>query len=525
MRNRRFLIVSVMCLIAARAAAAPPDGFARRVEALRKEFGVPGIGITIVENGKTTLARGFGIRKLGEPAEVDAATIFPTGSTGKAFTAAGIALLVDQKRLKWDDRVIDHIPWFRMYDPYVTREITVRDLLVHRSGLGLGAGDLLFVPRSNLSREETVRRLAHLKPASSFRSGYAYDNVLYVVAGQLVEEVTGQTWEAYTADHLFRPAGMEVSTSDNPARFATENRAYPHARLDGGIRGAGDQELLDEREELGRSAAPAGGLAISAKDMARWLKIQLAHGKLPEGGQLFSEEAAREMWTPVTLPPIRPLPEPVQDAQPKFDGYALGWSVRDYRGAKIVWHSGGVFGAIAVVVLIPEKNVGFAIMINSEDVQVRQGLMYELLDHYLDAPFQDWPARWAAYFRSRLEGGLKALQGQQAEPADTGPSLPIADYAGEYVDPWYGRIAIRRKGEGLEIDFTTAPRMSGALEHWQYDTFITRFTDKALEPAYVTFALDAAGKVERVTMKAVSPLADFSYDYHDLLFTPVQAEN
>jgi CubicO group peptidase (beta-lactamase class C family) len=516
--------LAAACLIAIPALAAPPDRFDARVESLRKGAGAPGVSIAIVEAGRTTLARGYGIRKLGERARVDADTIFPTGSTGKAFTVAGLALLVDQGRIGWDDKVIEHMPWFRMYDPWVTREITVRDLLVHRSGLGLGAGDLLFIPRSNLSRKESVRRLAYLEPATSFRSGFAYDNVLYMVAGQLIEEVTGQTWEVYTAEHLFKPAGMKVSTSDSASQFATENRAHPHARLNGGIRGAGDQELLDERDELGANSAPAGGLAISANDMSRWLAIQLAHGALPEGGRLFSEASAKEMWNPVVPQPLRELPPPLEAAQPEFQAYALGWVVRDYRGTKIVWHSGGVLGHITVVALIPGENVGFAIMVNSEDVGLLSGLMFELLDHYVGAPFSDWPEKWSTFYGERIAAGLESLASQQAEPADVGPSLPLEGYADDYADPWYGRIEVRSSGDKLSIDFKSTPRMSGALEHWQYDTFITRFEDRTIEPAYVTFSLDAEGSVERVTMKAVSPLADFSYDYHDLLFTPIESD-
>ncbi len=510
------------------AAAAPPENFDARVETLRKRAGVPGMAVTIVEDGKTTLARGFGVRQLGAAAPVDAATIFPTGSTGKAFTSAGLALLVDQGRIKWDDRVIDHLPWFRMYDPYVTREMTVRDLLVHRSGLGLGAGDLLFVPRTNLSRRETVKRLAFIKPATSFRSGYAYDNILYMVAGQLIEEVTGQTWEAFTRDNVLKPAGMTVTTSDAAPRFATANRAFPHARLNGGLRGAGDVERLDERDELGRNAAPAGGMASSAIDLARWLSIQLARGKLPGGGRLFSEARSAEMWTPVVLQPNSPLPEPLRATQPLFDTYALGWDVQDYRGARIVSHGGAVFGFLSTVVMIPERQVGFSILINSEDGHLIRGLTYELLDHYLDAPARTadarWPETWAAFAKTRVDAGLKALAASRATPAKVGPSLALARYAGDYVDPWYGRIAVRPVGGKLTIDFKSTPRMAGTLEHWQYDSFVTRFADKAIEPAYVTFGLDADGKVERVTMKAVSPLADFSYDYHDLLFTPVREE-
>src|SRR5207302_11220262 len=188
-------LYTIAPLILGHAVAAPPANFDDRVESLRKHVGVPGMAIAIVENGKVTLAKGYGVRKLGAPEPVDADTIFPTGSTGKAFTVADLGILVDQKKIDWDDKVIDHMPDFRMYDPWVTREMTIRDLLVHRSGLGLGAGDLLFVPCSDLSRKETVRRLRYIKLATSFRSGFAYDNILYMAAGQLIEEVSGQTWE------------------------------------------------------------------------------------------------------------------------------------------------------------------------------------------------------------------------------------------------------------------------------------------------------------------------------------------
>src|SRR5450631_3234826 len=219
----------LILLCTAAAFAAPPSGFESRVEMLRKEVGVPGMAIAIVEDDQVTLAKGFGTRALGSPEPIDADTIFPTGSTGKAFTVAALAVLVDQGKIGWDDKVIDHLPGFQMYDPWVTREMTIRDLLVHRSGLGLGAGDLLFVPRTNLSRAESVRRLRYIKPATSFRSGFAYDNILYMVAGQLIEAVTGETWEHFTAEHVLKPAGMLHSTSDPQSQFATANRAQPHA--------------------------------------------------------------------------------------------------------------------------------------------------------------------------------------------------------------------------------------------------------------------------------------------------------
>jgi CubicO group peptidase (beta-lactamase class C family) len=427
------------------------------------------------------LTKGWGVRKQGSPEKVDADTLFMTGSTGKAFTTAALATLVDAGKLSWDDKVADRLPGFQMYDPWVTRELTVRDLLVHRSGLGLGQGDLLFVPRSNIPRVEAVRRLRYLKPATSFRSGFAYDNILYMVAGQLIEAVSGQTWEDYVREHVFAPAGMVTATTDG-RRFDFANRAQPHARMNGGLRGAGDQEILDERDELASSAAPAGGLAISANDMAKWLKLQLAHGALPGGQRLFSEAQHEAMWRPETIQPIDPVPPGMEVTKPTFSAYGLGWEIQDYRGTPIVWHGGAVFGFKTVVVLIPDRNVGFAIELNSEDGELPRGLMYELLDHYLGLKPEPWTERYIAYKTQLVAGALKSLGGVQAKPAGV-----------------------------------------GKLEHWQYDSFVTRFDDKTLEPAYVTFGLNADGGVERVTLKPVSPIADFSWDYQDLLFTPKPA--
>jgi CubicO group peptidase (beta-lactamase class C family) len=519
----RLVLCLSLLLIPASVLAEPPAGFAQRVETLRKSLGVPGATIAIVENGRTTMAQGFGVTDLKAPRPVDGDTIFSTGSTGKAFTVAALAILVDQGKIGWDDKVIDHMPDFRLWDPWVTREMTIRDLLVHRSGLGLGAGDLLFVPRSNLSRAETVRRLRYIKPATSFRSAYAYDNVLYMAAGQLIEEVSGQSWERFVRDHVLRRLGMTHSTDADADRLGSPDHARPHARLNGAIRGLGDQVPLDQSADISANAAPAGGLAISANDMTRWLEVQLAHGLLPDGSRLFSEAASRQMWNPVVLEPIAPRPDDLKATQPMFDSYALGWDVQDYRGARIIWHGGAVFGSLAAVVLIPERKIGFYIAVNSEEGEMVRGLMYELLDHYLGLPKGDWPEKFHAFKQAQIAQAVAALSAPAAQPAHAGPSLPLARYAGSYNDPWYGTLTIREAGGALIVDFPHSPGLAATLEHYQYDTFKTRYNDPSVEPAYVTFAIGPQGQVDRITMKAVSPLADFSYDYQDLLFTPVAA--
>jgi CubicO group peptidase (beta-lactamase class C family) len=512
-----------LVLAAASAAAAPPAGFEQRVEQLRKAFGVPGVTIAIVENGKVTLAHGWGVRDITTRQPVDADTIFFTGSTGKAFTNAALATLVDEGKIKWDDRVIDHMPDFRMWDPWVTREMTIRDLLVHRSGLGLGEGDLLFLPNSTLSRKETVRRIRYLKPATSFRSGYAYDNILYMAAGQLIEEVSGETWEKYIHDHVFGPLGMNHSTDSDAEYQANPNHARPHSRSSGAIHGMGTQTPLDENATIAQNAAPAGGLAISANDMSRWLLTQLDHGKIPGGDKrLFSDEQSTQMWTGVVPTPIRQFPPEFAATEPNFNLYALGWDISDYRGAKVVGHDGAVLGSQATIALLPGKNVGIFIAANSEDGEIILGLRDELLDYYLGFPRADWPEKFHDFKLARLDAAAKQVQTAQTKPAQVGPSLPPDHYVGDYTDPWYGTIAVRQSGKGLTIDFPHSSGMEGPLTHYQYDTFKTNPKLDRVEPAYETYSIGADRKVESVTMKPVSPAADFSWDYQDLLFTPAK---
>lgn len=524
---QHFVLLAAGLLLATVASAGVPVDLEARIQAGMQTDGLPGMAVAIVEDGKPVFAKGFGVRRLGAFEPIDADTLFVIGSTTKAFTAAALAVLVDQGKIGWDDKVIDHLPGFQMYDPWVTREITIRDLLVHRSGLGLGEGDLLFIPNTTRSRADVVRAVRHLKPATSFRSGYAYDNVLYVVAGQLVEAVSGQRWEAFVQDHLFQPAGMTRSTSDHVDLFKTANRAQPHARIDGHIRGTGPLSVLDERAGLPQVTAPAGLIASSANDLSRWLQIQLAHGALPDAGEqgprLFSAAASREMWTPQVLTPVTEYPGALAALTAQSSAYALGWFVEDYRGVKVIQHSGAVFGQQSLFVLVPNRNLGFTMQVNSEDGGVlMRGLMYELLDHYLDLPEHDWVADFRALKKGRVEAGLAMLDLAVAQPVASRPSLAAAGYAGRYADPWYGPIDINTLDGKLRVDFKQTPGMTATLSHWQYDTFRANWDDKNIEPAYLTFALDASGKVDRITLKAVSPLADFSFDYHDLLFTPVR---
>jgi CubicO group peptidase (beta-lactamase class C family) len=498
--------------------AAPPADTNAYVGKAMSAFGAPGLSLAIVEDGHTVVARGYGVRNIMTKAPVDEHTAFPIGSESKAFTAAALGILVDRGKLKWTDRVIDRLPGFQMYDPYVTGHMTVRDLLTHRSGLRLGQGDLLIVPNTNRTRADVVHALRYLKPATGFREQYAYDNVLYIVAGALVESVSGQTWEDFVRQNIFVPLNMKDSfTNYDPA---APNGVALHARLDGPMRGLGTLVKLEHGLES-RVSAPAGGINLSAVDMASWMAMLLNHGKLSNGKQLLSEDTLHMLWTPVSVTRAESFPGPMALANPHLQAYALGWFVEDYRGHPVIEHTGAVLGALSALFLIPDKGIGIAVSINSEDTGARRSVLFHLLDEYLGLPQADWPGIIQTTRTQMIDQALEALRHlPQDMVPDDHSSLPIAEYAGIYSDAWYGTVTVADRGHGrLWITFDRTPGMEGELEHVANDTFRTRFTDRGIEDAYMKFEV-ANGRVAKAAMRPVSPLADFSFDYADLDFSP-----
>ena len=276
--------------------ATRPDFDALADKALRT-FEVPGLALAVVKDGTTVVTKGYGVRTLGDPTAVDEHTWFPIASNSKVFTAAALGVLVDEKKIEWDAPVVRYLPWFQMWDPWVTRELTVRDLLVHRSGLGLGAGDLLWWPSSTHSRRQIAERLRYLRPVTSFRSAYAYDNVLYLVAGEVIEAVSGQSWEDFVQARLLVPMGMAQSATRSSAAGTSTNLATPHAQVDGTVRPVARFES--------DTVNPAGGIITSAADIARWLGVFLARGQLPGGGRVYSERTATELESPRGAPGAR----------------------------------------------------------------------------------------------------------------------------------------------------------------------------------------------------------------------------
>jgi CubicO group peptidase (beta-lactamase class C family) len=493
----------------------PPTDLDAYVARALKTFEVPGLSVAIVKDGRVVFAKGYGVRKLGDPAPVDENTLFAIGSNTKAFTSALLASLVDAGKLSWGDPVYERLPGFQMYDPYVSHEMTIRDLLTHRSGMGLGEGDLLFWPNTTFTRDEIIHKLRFMKPASSFRSNYAYDNLMYIAAGQIIPAITGQTWENYVRAHILDPLGMKTTTLSNGAFKAGDDYAYPHSKI-GGVLQAIHFVALD-------NAAPAGAINSSASEMAKWIQLQLNRGKFPgSDARLFSEAQSREMWSAQTILPTNDTPEPLAGLKPNFASYGLGWALRDYRGRKLVGHTGGVAGFVSRVMLVPEESLGVVILTNAESGGAFDSILFHVLDHYFHAPRTDWVAAFKTADEQALADSAAITKKQESERvADSKPTLTLEKYAGVYQDAWYGPATIRQENGRLVFTLDHTPAAVADVQHWQYDTFKAHWRDRTVEDALLTFTLKPDGSIDHFTLKAVSPLADFSFDYQDLLFTPV----
>jgi CubicO group peptidase (beta-lactamase class C family) len=496
------------------AASPPPISPAQidqTVARAMETFSVPGLAVGIVKDGKLVFAKGYGVRELGQPAKVDADTLFAVGSITKSFTTAALSILVDEGKLRWDDRVIDHLPDFRLYDPYVTREFTIRDLLTHRSGLGLGAGDLLFVPSTDFTREQVIHALRYLKPATSFRSRYAYDNLLYVVAGQIIPTVTNMSWEDFVTQHILQSLHMEPCAVNVQSETDRSNVASRHAKVDGRMTVVPGEDFP--------VVGPAGAIQCNINGLAKWLETQLAGGKSPTGEQLFTTAQRDEMWSPQTIipnaTPLGPL------TRTHFSAYGLGWRLEDYNGYKRVHHSGGVLGTVTYVNMIPELNLGVIVLTNQEDTAPMTAITLRILDAYVGAPATDWVAQLHGINEHRdqqaAEGEKAALNssaaGGSAEPE------PPKQYVGVYHDLWREDANVDLVDGKLRLKFSHTQRLEGNLTPSGPDRFIVHWADRSLHAdAYVLFSRDFDGKIAGFTMHPVSPLTDFSYDFQDLDF-------
>ncbi|MGB2867111.1 MAG: serine hydrolase [Bacteroidota bacterium] len=476
-----FLILLVCPLFIARSQQSPVRGLDEYIAKSMKQWDTPGLAIAIVKDDQVIFAKGYGMRKLGESALVDEETIFACASTSKAMSVACLGMLVDEGKLKWDDPVEKYLPGFQLFDPYVTRELTVRDLLTHRSGLG--RGDLLWY-QSPYSREEILRRVRSLKPSSSFRSRYGYQNIMYMAAGEIVKSISGKTWDEFIKERLFTPLGMTSSSTSVKDLAKATNVAAHHVEI--------DNEMVPIEWPNYDNVGAAGAINSSVLDLAQWVRLNLAWGTY-NGKQILSTAVIKEMQTPQTVIRLDSLNTVIRPST-HFSMYGLGWNLRDYLGHKIVMHTGVLDGMRARVSLIPELGVGFAILMNSPNESLHEAIAYRLFDYYLGGPERDWSSELLKVItdekeKSKVDRKKKADERKK----DTQPSLALDNYAGSYEHEMYGPATVAFEDGKLVLRFY--PKYVGEMRHWNYDTFEVVWNDRNLGKEMVTFVLDSGGKV------------------------------
>jgi CubicO group peptidase (beta-lactamase class C family) len=465
-----------------------------------------GMAVAVVRPDQPVWVRGYGVTVDGGAEKVDGDTVFPIHSMTKSFTAAALALLVDESKIAWSDPVRKHIPEFAMSDPYVTEHLTVRDLLVHNSGLALGAGDLLHWPDQVATADEFIAALRHLPLEKGFREGFAYDNILYTVAGEVVERVSGTSWAEFVETRLFAPLGM-MSCSTSAARARKVPTVTQHSRVPGGAPTPRGDIVLQED--------PAGSISCSVKDVAKWTQFQIGDGKLADGTVLMSPDRLRELHRPVVAlgPPnfMRRL------AGAHFNDVALGWFVSDFAGSLAVEHGGLGAGGVTNMILLPEQDAAVVVLVN--DLAPAQFLSHQLADLIVRGDkASDWIGFVVEGEKRRAARAAQETAEQSQPPAGAAPPAHrLADYAGTYRDPWYGDIVVSAGKDGLTLHFTRSKLLKGPLVPWNGETFLARWPDRSLDAdALVTFTTDEAGKVSGMKLVAASERTDFSYDYHHL---------
>lgn len=508
------VLSSLSCSISSFAQSLPP-GLDNYVDSVMKAFDVPGVSLAIVKDGKVLLTKGYGVKELGKADKIDAHTLFCIASNSKAFTATALGILVQEGKLNWDDPVIKYLPAFRMSNDYVTSHMTIRDLLVHHSGLGLGASDLLQFPPSSYTREDMVYRLRYVPLKTSFRQTFAYDNILYLVAGEVIKAVSGLSWEDFVKERILEPVGMTESTDAISVLTKQPNYAIAHAPVEGKV----IPVTSFPQSDLQDASNPAGGIASNAVDMSKWLLTQLDSGRTPSGGRLFKASFTDNMWSLVSPIPFSQPPSFLAPLKRNFYGYGLGFFLQDYRGYKMVWHTGGLMGFVSKVTMIPDLDLGICVLTNQESGSAFVSITNFILDYYMKAAPFDWLAAYKK-LNKMDEEDLKTFLGHQHTSRDStaGPSLSLEKYAGKYHDAWYGDIDLSMEDNHLVMQFSHTPKLVGDMIHWQYDTFLVRWRDRTLRAdAFITFSLNPDGSISEAKMEAASPETDFSYDFQDLL--------
>ena len=503
--------------------AAPPqlsaDELNRFVQDVSKQFNVPGIAVAIIKDQRIVYESAFGIRNLDSKKPVDRHTKFCIASITKSVTATALEMLADRGKLKMTDRVIDHLPWFRMSDPYVTQELRVRDLLAHRSGLGPHAGDLLFVPETTYSNREVAERLAGLPLASGFRDGFAYENAMFAVASLVVEQASAESYADFVRNHIFAPLKMSDAVINASHLGAGDDYATAY---EPGI----DRSLEAIPAMAWENNPGAAGIYASIDDMAKFTKMQLSIADVKRAGaapHLLSEAAQRRMWSMLVPIEIDPPPTPeLNAAQPQFLGYAEGWYLSDYQGHRTVWHGGEFPGTVSLLTLLPQSHLGIVVLTNQETDNPLYAITLHIIDEYLQNPKTDPKTDWLQVFlhaerQAQSRSTANSTSEQVSGSMPSYQSMDLKAFAGVYRDRWYGDVAVDFEHGGLRILFTHSPRLIGTMAPIGERKFLVTWDDRTLKAdAVIEFDVDNTGTPVSARMSRANSTVSKAYDYQDL---------
>jgi CubicO group peptidase (beta-lactamase class C family) len=467
---------------------AAPDwaAFDRYVAQAARDWHVPALAIAVVKDDSLVFAKGYGVLEAGKSQPANEHTRFAIGSTTKAMTSASLAMLVDEGKIHWDDHVSDYIPELQLYDSYASHELTIRDLLTHRTGL---PGTDLFWARWHYTLPEVIRGLRYIKPESSFRSNWSYQNVMYALSGTIVERVSGMSWEAFVRSRIFAPLGMNESETLVSEIAGKPNVSVPHYLVGDSVR------VVPMRST--DLIAPAGSVWSSVSDMSKWMRFILDSGRVGDK-RLIKASTFRELITPQIQAPMDEYPA-LQLSRPDYFSYGLGWFIQDYAGQHVWMHTGSIDGQCAIIGLMPNEHLGVYVLENLDHAELRHALMYRAFDLYNGGPSRDWSAEVAALFaRARQGAGAVAQTSQRVErPA----SVAIERYAGTYVDSAYGTVTVTNANGKLRARVVSDPEAD--LDHLDVDSFRTHPANPRDQIA-LTFTPDGAGGVSAVRISGVS---------------------
>ncbi len=486
------------------------------VEEAMKKFNVAGVAVGIVKDGSVIHCKGYGVRSIETKEAVNEHTIFAIASNSKAFTTAALAMLVEEGEISWTDRVRDHIPEFMMYNEYVTRNFNIQDLLTHRSGLGLGAGDLMIWPAgSDFTMADMLTNFQYFEPVSAFRTKYDYDNILYLVAGEVISRVSGMSWEDFIKTRILDPLDMDNSYSIPPGMTGSNNMASPHLFTEGVLQTIPYYELDPEKIN-----GAASGILSNANDLCRWMLLHLNGGKYGNylENQLFTESSHHEMWKIHTTMDAKSD----QRYDSHFSGYGLGWRLSDVNGNLSVSHTGDLAGMLSKTIMIPDLNLGVVVLTNTYygGSGVFGSITRTIVDSYLGLDEYGWIDFYLERFLNR-ESGADAVTSKVWETVRKASDDHIKpeDYIGVYKDPWFGKIEVFLKNDRLWIRSYRSPKLNGPMQYYKANAFAIKWEYREMNAdAFAIFSLDEEGTAQTIRMKGISPDIDFSYDFQDLFF-------